>query len=44
MVILQAQIDGRYPYNLSHAEFIDLVEIPQPKMRFKVAEVVAESH
>jgi hypothetical protein len=44
MVILQAQIEGRYPYNLSQAEFIDLVEIPQPPMKFKVAEVAAESH
>lgn len=42
MVIIQAQIEGKFPYTLSHSEFIDLVEVPQPPMRFKVAEATTE--
>lgn len=41
MVILQAQIEGKFPYNLSHQEFIDLVEIPQPPMRYKEGIVIS---
>lgn len=35
MVIFQAQIEGKFPYNLSHNKFVALVEVPQPPMRFK---------
>ncbi len=35
LVVLQAQMDGRFPYGLSYTDFKALVTIPQPPLRCK---------